>query len=139
MAKIFQSTGVAVLSFSIALTLATAAAAQTSPSNIPLGDAAIEFLSGSKLNGRITAVTEDRMTIVTKVGSREVTRPYPTDRIHAVTIDGNRYVINEAATGSSTESSAGRRPRSTERSTVSAGLHPIGTIRSNWSIPNHST
>jgi len=117
MVRMRRLTKALVRALGITLSLTTLALAQTSPSDIPLGDAAIELLSGAKLNGRITAVTEDRLTIVTKVGSREITRPYPTDRIHAVTIDGNRYVLNEAAT----ESSAGRRPRRSSSSAAFGG------------------
>lgn len=72
-----------------------------SADSIPLGDAAIEFLSGSKTQGTITAIGDGKLSLFTTIGGRKLTRQYPLDRIEAVTVDGTRYVVNEPRGGAS--------------------------------------
>ncbi|HUT13784.1 MAG TPA: SHD1 domain-containing protein [Thermoguttaceae bacterium] len=64
-------------------------------------DAVIEFLTGSKAEGRILSKDEQYVSFNATIGGRTFLRKYPIDRIHAVTIDGNRVVLNEKTAESS--------------------------------------
>ncbi len=59
-------------------------------------DALVEFLTGAKSRGQITARDDGYITMKITVGGRTFSRKYPLDRIHAVTIDGRREVLNAA-------------------------------------------
>jgi uncharacterized protein with FMN-binding domain len=57
----------------------------------------LELLSGAKLEGNVTKIDREarEVTVATQMGGRTYTRVYPYERIHAVTLGGNRYVLNE--------------------------------------------
>jgi len=61
--------------------------------------AVIEFQSGAKVEGRVTAWDDERILFVATVGGREFTREYPLDKILAVTVGGIRHVLGQAAGG----------------------------------------
>ena len=56
----------------------------------------IEFLSGAKAEGEVKKIDKDGRTIEfdLQVGDRSLTRTYPYDKIHAVTMGEKRYVLN---------------------------------------------
>lgn len=56
----------------------------------------IEFVTGSKVEGTVTARDEQSITITTTLAGRELTRKYPLDRIAAITIGDRREVLNAA-------------------------------------------
>jgi uncharacterized protein with FMN-binding domain len=59
--------------------------------------AVIELLTGTKVEGRITARDEQKITVEVRVGGRVFPRAFPIDRIRAVTIAGRREVLNGPA------------------------------------------
>ncbi|MBC8874430.1 MAG: FMN-binding protein [Planctomycetes bacterium] len=59
-------------------------------------DALVEFLSGAKVHGRITARNDQAITVALKVGGRNLTRQYSVDEIRSITIDGRREVLGGA-------------------------------------------
>ena len=54
----------------------------------------IELLSGSKLQGNVTARDSEYITIQVTMGGRTYSRKYPVSRIQAVTIGGRREVLH---------------------------------------------
>ena len=60
----------------------------------------IEFLSGSKLEGKVAKIDKQARTVTFDSGTAgaPMSRTFPYDRIHAVTMDGKRYVLNEKGT-----------------------------------------
>ncbi len=59
--------------------------------------AVIELLSGATVEGRITARDGEQVTLQTTVRGRTFSRKYALDRIRAITVDGNREVLADAA------------------------------------------
>jgi len=55
----------------------------------------VEFVSGSKLEGEVTAIRKDdkEFDISAKIGNRVTSRTFPFSRVHAVTLNGNRHVL----------------------------------------------
>ncbi|MCH5376926.1 MAG: FMN-binding protein, partial [Planctomycetes bacterium] len=63
----------------------------------------VEFLSGSKVTGKVLTIRKDarEFDFEASVGGRTITRTYSYDKVEAVTIDGKRYVLNTKATPAS--------------------------------------
>jgi uncharacterized protein with FMN-binding domain len=59
-------------------------------------DDVIEFLAGSKVEGRVIKIDKEAKTVAfeAKFGENTLTRVFPYGRIHAVTYQGKRYVLN---------------------------------------------
>lgn len=57
----------------------------------------VELLSGSKIEGQVTKIDRDarEITVTHTMAGRAFTRIYPYDRIHAITMNDKRYVLNE--------------------------------------------
>lgn len=57
----------------------------------------VEFLSGAKARGTMKAIRKDKKEFDLEVtlGGRSMVRTYTFDKVHAVTMKGKRYVINE--------------------------------------------
>ena len=60
----------------------------------------VELLTGTQIQGRITAKDATSLTLETMVGRRTSSRKIPLDRIRAVTSGGRRMAINESPDGS---------------------------------------
>ncbi len=77
-----------------------------------LADDQIEFLSGARVQGKVTHIdrTQKIVTFDARIGGREIRREYPYNKIHAVTYNGQRYVLNKK------ESTPKPLPRSTDQS-----------------------
>lgn len=70
-----------------------------------LAQDSIEFLNGSKIQGRVKQIRKDQkeLDFETKVGTRTFTRTYPFSKVHAVTMKDRRYELTpKPAAGSST-------------------------------------
>lgn len=67
----------------------------------------IEFLSGAKVEGVVKQIRKEKkeLDFEVSIGGRTLNRTYPYDKIHAVTMQGKRYVLNE-----DTGEPAGRAP-----------------------------
>ncbi len=107
---------------------------------------AIEFLSGAKIQGKVTNIDKQakKVTFESKIGTRTSTRTYPYSRIHAVTFRGKRYVLTEktgGATGTGSASNAGDSVRRS-RTEVETIINDIGRSAPDWlestqlNIPN---
>ena len=68
----------------------------------PDGAAVIELLTGVKVEGRITARDDQKITVEARVGGRVFPRTFPVERVRAVTIGGRREVLNGPAGGDDT-------------------------------------
>jgi uncharacterized protein with FMN-binding domain len=57
----------------------------------------VEFLSGSLVRGTMKEIRKDKREFVfeAKVGTRTIVRTYSYGKVHAVTMNGKRYVLNE--------------------------------------------
>jgi uncharacterized protein with FMN-binding domain len=108
--------------------------------------AVIEFQSGSKVEGRITAWNDQRLSFVATVGGRDFTREYPLDKILAVTIGGTRHVLGQPAGGGDGPSGGSASPRrgaisapgnSRTRTEVEALIDQQGRTQPDWwdSVP----
>lgn len=55
----------------------------------------IEFLTGARLSGRVTRIDKQgrQVSFETSLAGRKIERTYPYSRIHAVTYQGQRYVL----------------------------------------------
>ena len=60
-------------------------------------DDLVEFLSGARARGQIEAIrkSEREFDFRVTLGGRSIVRTYPFARVHAVTLDGKRYVLTE--------------------------------------------
>lgn len=112
-----------------------AAASSTTPATAPApppptaGDALVEFQSGSKVEGRITARDEKSLTVETTRGGRTFSRRYPLDSILAISIDGHREVLGEP-------SAAGNGSGTLPGGSDSNGPAPLGVQRTSAQIEN---
>lgn len=79
----------------------------------------VEFLSGSKAEGKVVARDDKYISFERVIGKRTYSRRYPVERIRAVTIDGKREVLHEMPGGGGTSGAV--RPGST---TPFAGSRP---------------
>ncbi|MDP6443914.1 MAG: FMN-binding protein [Pirellulaceae bacterium] len=63
------------------------------------GDDLVEFLNGAKARGAVKAIrkAEREFDVEVKIGARTVVRTYSFAKVHAVTMRGKRYVLNEIA------------------------------------------
>jgi uncharacterized protein with FMN-binding domain len=89
----------------------------------------IEFTDGHSVEGKITARTDESVTITMKVGSREYPRAFPLDRIRAITVDGRRETIGANNDAASTEPAAGIESKPEE---VKAIIDRLGRVAPDW-------
>lgn len=91
------------------LGLAIAAAMASWGSGIAAAEDVIEFLAGSKIEGRVIKIDKDAKTVAfeAKVGESTLTRVFPYSRIHAVTYQAKRYVLNPLPASSGSGKTAG--------------------------------
>jgi uncharacterized protein with FMN-binding domain len=61
----------------------------------------LELLSGASIEGQVASIDKTRreVTFSRQVGSRSYSRVYTYDKIHAVTMNGQRYVLNPLPAG----------------------------------------
>ena len=110
--------------------------------NVASAQDTIEFLSGAKLQGKVTNIdkTERKVSFQSKLGSRSLDRDFPYSRIHAVTFRGQRYVLTpKPDDGSSNQSpAAGTNASSTaqsiqrSRSEIDKLIGDIGRTPPDW-------
>jgi uncharacterized protein with FMN-binding domain len=72
----------------------------------------IELLSGASVEGEIADRDDNHVTIRVTVGSRVTTRKFPVERIHAITQDDKREVLNEMPEGQAKTAPRGTSPKS---------------------------
>ncbi len=80
----------------------------------------IELLSGASVEGEIVDRDDKHVTVRVTVGSRVATRKFPVERIHAITQEEKREVLNEMPEG---EAKTAPRGTSSKSKTKSAGDH----------------
>ena len=89
----------------------------------------VEFLSGAKANGTYISKTETHITFRIVLGNRSLTRQYPLDKIHAVTLGENRYVVN-AKTDAAAKPKPSKEPGPKSSTSPKPNTRPaIGTSR----------
>jgi hypothetical protein len=90
----------------------------------------VEFLSGASMKGKVVGIDKVKRTIEFdgRIGGRRVTRTFSYGKIHAVTYNGKRYVINEK-TAPQAAAASGPALKSNSSSNPSARRRPIGTSR----------
>ena len=131
-----------VVAMLLAIWPATGAAADDTAGTL------IEFLSGSKVTGRIAGRDGKYITFETTIGGRAFTRKYPLESILAITTGGKREVINQSAgskVSPSKESPAAQTPASETPSTdgtrsqaeIEALVDRLGREQPDWwnSVP----
>jgi len=95
----------------------------------------VELVNGSRIQGKITAVSETHVSVKVTIGSRTYLRKYPTDRIHAVTVGDRRVGFNEReggapATGTGNSPGSGD-ARKTQRE-IEALIEKLGRTPPDW-------
>lgn len=107
----------------------------------------VELLSGSKVEGEIVEKDEQSVTMRVVIGGRAYTRTYAMERVHAITADGQRTVVNpkageedsrpdatgpsrSARPGSGESASSAKRGRT--RAEVEALVNEVGRTRPDW-------
>ena len=97
----------------------------------------IELLSGARVEGKVAKIDKEarEVTFSASIAGRTLERVYAYDKIHAVTMAGKRYVLNEKTdvpptrtTPTGTSSSSGGRPAAGS-STSSSALNSGGRSR----------
>lgn len=80
----------------------------------------IEFVAGSKLEGQVTKIDKQARTVTfaAQIAGQTLTRTYPYDKIHAVTMGDKRYVLTEKSAEKKVAGRSGTPP---------AGSTPSGT------------
>lgn len=85
------------------------------------GEDSVEFLNGTTLTGKILEIRkpDKEFDFQTSIAGQSVSRTYQYSAVHAVTFNGNRFVINEMPSADNsqsdaTRSSSGRIQRSVE-------------------------
>jgi uncharacterized protein with FMN-binding domain len=68
----------------------------------------LELLSGASIEGKVTGIDKEKreVTFSRVVGSRSYARAYPYAKIHAVTMEGKRYVLTQMPDGASRPASS---------------------------------
>jgi len=105
---------------------------------VPVLADGVEFTDGRAIDGKITARTNQSVTITVKVGDREYPRSFPLDQVRAITVDGKREVIGSGSDVTSNEPASGARKT---REDVEALIDKLGRTPPDWwdSVPlNHS-
>jgi uncharacterized protein with FMN-binding domain len=101
----------------------------------------IEFLSGAKVEGKVVKIDKQAKTVEfeAQLGGRAVNRTYTYDKIHAVTMNNKRYVLNPRLDGaskggakstSSTSTDSGMVRRS--KAEIDAIIDQAGRIPPDW-------
>jgi uncharacterized protein with FMN-binding domain len=81
----------------------------------------LELLSGAKVQGKVAARDSESITFNSTVGGRDLTRKYPLDRVHAVTVGDKREVLHEMPAGGKSSPSAKSPARPDAAGTGTAG------------------
>jgi len=86
----------------------------------------IEFLGGSKLEGKVSKIDKEARTVTidAEISGRTLNRTYPYDKIHAVTLGEKRYVLNEKAGASSSTSPEPSKTKSSGESSAGTTKAP---------------
>ena len=65
-------------------------------SNVAGAEDLVEFLSGAKAQGTVKEIrkSEKQLDFEIQLGGRRILRTYTFDKVHAVTMNGTRYVLN---------------------------------------------
>jgi uncharacterized protein with FMN-binding domain len=96
-------------------------------------DDLVEFLSGAKAHGTVKAIrkAEKEFDFEVQLGGRTLLRTYAFDRVHAVTLNGKRYVLNESApTATAADEAGSTRPRT--KSQVLELIDTLGRTPPDW-------
>ncbi|MFW6161833.1 MAG: hypothetical protein ACODAJ_03635 [Planctomycetota bacterium] len=107
----------------------------------------VELLNGTRVEGRIVSETAEGVTIKVTTGDSAAEMRFPLSRVHAITTDGHRRIINEKAACSTARPappSSGRKPpsgterpkpggrRTRTRAEVEALIQQAGTTPPGW-------
>lgn len=100
-------------------------------------DDVVEFLSGSKVFGKIKAIRKEakEFDFEAKIGTQTYTRTYPYSKVHAVTINGKRFVLTEktaASTGTSRGSSSGSGTSNRSKNEIERLIQDVGGSPPEW-------
>ena len=116
----------------LTLLLSLAVWAVTLSSNQAIAEDSVEFLSGSKITGKVKEIRKaaKEFDFVATVGSRTVVRTYPFAKVHAVTMNDKRFVLTpmEAAEESTDES--GNLQRS--KAQIEQLIERVGSSKPDW-------
>lgn len=94
-----------------------------------LAEDLVEFLSGAKARGDVEEIRKSQREFDFRVtlGGRSVVRTYPFAQVHAVTLDGQRFVLTEKASGGENPGTAVR-----SRSEVLELIRSVGPTPPDW-------
>ena len=106
------------------LALLTASLFVAALPSLCLAEDLVEFLSGAKVTGTVKQIRKDKreFDFEAKVGNQTLTRTYQFNKVHAVTMNGKRYVLTAKPSG-------GRDPSGSDQGTVAAPVKRVERTR----------
>ncbi|PHS09818.1 MAG: hypothetical protein COA78_11810 [Blastopirellula sp.] len=126
----FSSTRPAVVRRPFLMSLCIAAIICSSSPALLFAADVVEFLSGAKLEGKVLAIrkSEKQIDFQTSIAGRSIKRTYTYDKLHAITLNGKRYVLNEKKAAASDTSKSLRR---TEKEILKL-IEEVGSTPPDW-------
>lgn len=96
-------------------------------------DDTIEFLTGAKITGKTKKIRKDKkeFDFEVKIGEQILTRTYKYSKVHAVTINGKRFVLTPKRPNGGVSFSDGKRLRRT-KAEVNQMINEAGTTPPDW-------
>lgn len=93
----------------------------------------IEFLSGAKASGTVKQIrkADKEFDFEVRIGTRSLLRTYSFDKVHAVTMNGQRYVLNDKP-GAATRGASGDPGARMSRAEVLELIDSVGRTPPDW-------
>ena len=98
----------------------------------------VEFLSGARVEGKVTQIYKEEKKIAfdTVIAGQTYKRVYPYNAIHAVTMSGKKYVLNEKSAASPSGGASGGAANSAgprrSRADIEALIDQVGSAPPDW-------
>ena len=94
----------------------------------------VEFINGSNAHGKVTEIrkTEKEFDFDTTIGTRKFSRTYPFSKVHAVTLNGKRYVLTQKPKTKPERPGSTTTPQTRTKAEVDAIIAAAGTTPPDW-------
>ncbi len=94
----------------------------------------VEFINGSNAHGKVTEIrkTEKEFDFDTTIGNRKFSRTYPFSKVHAVTLNGKRYILTPKSKTQPKKPDSTTAPQTRTKAEVSAIIATAGTTPPDW-------
>jgi uncharacterized protein with FMN-binding domain len=96
----------------------------------------LEFLNGTKVQGTVKGIrkADKEFDFETRIGRRNMTRTYAYDKVHAVTMNGKRYVLNPMPkdSGKKTKTAARAKKKARSPQEIQTLIEDVGSTAPDW-------